>query len=128
MSAMSRQTRVAGSLAAALSRMPVKETEAQFQNRVIHLAHLNGWRCFHARPARTEKGWRTAGQGNGASGFFDLVLARDGVVILAELKSEQGRVSAAQRRWMIEAGGVARLWRPRDWDSIVEELRRERNA
>lgn len=98
------------------------ETENQFLAAVLEYAALQGWRCFHARPARTEKGWRTAGQGNGAKGFPDLVMARNGAVIFAELKSARGHLSASQRRWMVELPQVY-IWRPQDWDEIEQLLR-----
>jgi hypothetical protein len=117
----------------------VRETEEGFKNRIIEYAHLKGWLVHHDRPAKTSKGWRTAIQGD--EGFPDLVLARDGRVIFAELKSEKGRVSREQRAWMEalpwrvhwpvpQKGGEATrifsavaVWRPSDWPQIVELLK-----
>lgn len=54
------------------------------------------------------------------------MLCRADRLLFAELKSERGRLSAAQREWR-EALGMAgvrvRVWRPSDWDEIVEVLR-----
>lgn len=94
-------------------------TEYEFQTEVIRTARQLGWMVYHARPAMTSKGWRTAGQGD-AAGFPDLVLARAGEVLLVELKSETGRLTGAQRRWLEAAGGE--VWRPSDWDRILDAL------
>ncbi len=52
----------------------VKESETNFQLKVIQLARTGGWELVHAeRAARTGKGWRTPIQGD--RGFFDLVLS-----------------------------------------------------
>jgi len=83
-----------------------------------------GWRCAHFRPARTAQGWRTPMQGD--VGVPDLILARDGQVLLAELKSARGQPSADQELWLEALGAHARLWRPADWPAIQNELRRTR--
>ena len=102
-------------------------TEATLQERVIELAHLFGWLVMHTRPARTETGWRTPLQGD--PGFPDLVLAREGVVLLAELKAAAGKLTAEQERWRTELETDAcastpqyHLWRPEDLESgVIEE-------
>lgn len=98
-------------------------TEAQFQQQVIDLARLHKWRVAHFRPARTSRGWRTPVAADG-SGFPDLVLARNGVVIFAELKSQRGVLSNEQRAWAAQLGIAWRLWRPRDLPDIARELAR----
>lgn len=40
-------------------------TEAQFTDAVLEYAKVCGWRSIHLRPAKTEKGYRTAVQGDG---------------------------------------------------------------
>ncbi len=103
----------------------IKVSETEFLGQIIQLARLCGWRCAHFRPAKTEKGWRTAVQADGA-GFPDLVLVRHSRVIFAELKSEKGKVSPEQKEW-IEAlkitGNMMEIWRPSDWDRIEEALK-----
>jgi len=98
-------------------------TEEQFASRVIAYAHLRRWHVVHYRPARTATGkWRTALVGN--RGAPDLTLARDGQVILAELKSENGAMRPGQAEWGRAIGkDHYRLWRPSDWDEIERELR-----
>lgn len=105
--------------------MAPKLGEEDFKRRVIETAQTYGWLVAHFRPARTKTGWRTPVEADGA-GFPDLVLARDGVVLLAELKSETGRVDVEQQRWIDALGLYARVWRPRDWDAVLRELSRPR--
>jgi VRR-NUC domain len=96
-------------------------TEAQFTETVIQLAKFYRWHVTHFRPALTEHGWRTPLSGH--NGFPDLVLARNKVVLIVELKTEKGRVTKEQQKWGDEIGEQYRLWRPSDLDSIREELR-----
>jgi len=100
------------------------ESEKEFQSCVIDFAKLHGWMVSHARPARMmikgKETYRTATQGD--VGAPDLLLAKEGKVILAELKSEKGKPSAMQSLWLAACGGNGRLWRPSDWDDIFEEL------
>ena len=98
--------------------------EADFTRAVLDLARLRGWKVTHFRPARTETGWRTPLQGD--AGFPDLVLARDGVVIHAELKSAKGRMTQEQAEWAIALGPSHRLWRQADFPAIASELSRAR--
>lgn len=85
-------------------------SEDEFLRAVIDLAKLRGWRVAHFRPARTRGGWRTPVQGH--NGFPDLVLARNGVVIFAELKTDGGKLSEDQQTWAHHLGGSMYLWRP----------------
>jgi len=83
---------------------------------VIPLARVHGWLAFHDPDSRRSE-----------PGLPDLVLARRGVVLLIETKTEKGRVSTVQRisrtgrimpsqeDWIRESG--AKLWRPSDWSS-----------
>lgn len=80
-------------------------TEAQFAKRVHGLLRIGGWRWCHFRPARTEKGWRTAIEGD--AGFPDIVAVRNGRLLFAELKSARGTVSAEQDAWAQDLIDVA---------------------
>ena len=82
---------------------------------VLNLAKLYGWRTYHARPAMTAKGYRTPVQGDG-KGFPDLVLAKQGRVIFAELKSAKGTLTDAQQEWRGVLYQYAHVWRPTDWN------------
>lgn len=95
-------------------------SEAGLQRRILDLAAYTGWRAVHVRPARTNRGYRTAYEGD--PGLPDIVMARGGRVLLAELKSSAGRPTADQQAWLDAAGDHGRLWRPADWPTIVEEL------
>lgn len=96
-------------------------SEAQFQKRVIDTAIAHGWRCTHFRKSRAQSGrWQTAVQGH--TGAPDLLLAKGGVVILAELKRETGRVSPEQKKWLAELADIGVVWRPSDWDAILARL------
>ena len=95
-------------------------SEEQLGDTIIGLAKLRGWRIVHFRPARTERGWRTLMQGD--TGFPDLVMARAGQVIFAELKSAKGRLRPDQEAW-ISALGNCYIWRPADLDSIKDILK-----
>lgn len=125
-------------------------SEDEFQSQVLECAAINGWRLIHHRPARTVDGWRTPMQGD--PGFPDLVLARAGVVLFAELKREDGRLTPDQAKWLAEINGygadnhsvliratmlefgldavsatssrvtAAMEWRPSDWPTIERIL------
>lgn len=99
--------------------------EQGFLDSIVDLAHLRGWKVHHGRPAWTEKGYRTAIQGD--AGFPDLFLARKPRIVIAEIKSDKGRVSEAQSEWLLELkqcfGIELYLWRPDDWEEIVKILR-----
>jgi len=98
-------------------------SEADLQTLVIQTAQLYGWRVSHFRAARTDKGWRTPIEGD--KGFPDLILARDGVVLMPELKSQRGRPTIDQELWAEAIGPqLYRLWRPSDIPEILEELKR----
>ena len=90
-------------------------SERDFQRQVVELAELMRWRVYHTYDSRRS-----------SPGFPDLVLVRAPRVILAELKRQRGRVTAAQREWADEFGqcpGVEYyLWRPGDWDEIERLL------
>lgn len=100
-------------------------TEAQFQQAIIEMAQLLGWKVAHFRPAQTSKGWRTPVAADGA-GFPDLVLCRDRLVFL-ECKGNAGRVRPEQADWIAaitQAGGTALVVRPSDMDAIEHALRK----
>ena len=98
----------------------LKLSEAAFQQRVIDWAHVRHWHVWHARPAHTQTGWCTPGQGD--SGLPDLILARHGTVLLAELKTDKGRATREQLGWLTAAGPHGYLWRPVDWPAVVDVL------
>jgi hypothetical protein len=101
-------------------------TEAHLLTAVLDLCKLLHLRVAHFRPARTDRGWRTAVQGDGA-GWPDLVIVGPGGVIYRELKTDRGRISPVQADWLValvDAGQDAGTWRPEDLASrrIEREL------
>ena len=93
-------------------------TEKQFQDTVIRMAALLGWRYYHPYDSRRS-----------VPGYPDLTLChpRHGTVWL-ELKRERGRVSKAQRQWLdtlTAAGERAYVVRPSQVDAVERLLRGE---
>lgn len=105
----------------------LRMSEAEWQQQVIDLAHLHGWRVAHFRPAQNGRGdWRTPVAADGR-GFPDLVCARRGRVLFVELKSDNGRLTTEQRHWLDalqHAGAEVAVWRPRDFDTVLDVLKR----
>ena len=103
-------------------------SEAEWQDTVVAYAGIRGWLVHHCRPAAGATGrWRT--HITGSPGFPDLVLARHGRVVFAELKSERGKLAREQAAWLEEL--VPRdpnrpvdvfVWRPSDWPEVERVL------
>jgi hypothetical protein len=93
-------------------------TEKAFLAQVRELARLFGWLEFHPYDSRRS-----------TPGYPDLFMVRPPRLIFAELKSDTGRVTEAQRAWLETLGqcpGVeVYVWRPGDFDAIVERLQRD---
>lgn len=106
-------------------RRGIPELEKDFQGAVIEMARLTGWRVAHFRPARTKHGWKTPVSADGV-GFPDLILVRGDRLVIAELKSDTGKVSDEQTVWLDAFSGVANVevfvWRPREWPEVVATL------
>jgi hypothetical protein len=101
------------------------DDEKSFQSVVVEVARLAGWRVAHFRAARTANGWRTPVTADGA-GWPDLVLVRPPRIVFAELKSERGKPSEQQTGWLdvlrLLPAAEVYLWKPSDWDDLVELL------
>lgn len=95
-------------------------TEDEWQAKVIDTAVWLQWTWCHIPTVQLVDGrYVTTYEGDG--GLPDLILARRGVVLLRELKTDRGRPSKKQMKWLDNG---AKIWRPRDWDSVVlPELR-----
>ena len=83
---------------------------------MIKLSRLLGWMCFHTHDSRRSE-----------PGFPDLVLVKSGrPVIYAELKTDTGKPTPAQRDWLDALnkaeGTRAFLWRPADLEDIAAIL------
>ena len=112
-------------------------TENEFQNAIITLAEDTGWLWYHTYDSRRSP-----------AGFPDLVLVRDGYLILAELKTQRGEMTEEQEEWAHELRLVQKglnifvddvafsrprrvryfVWRPSDWDDIAAILTAERGS
>ncbi len=108
---------------------PKPITEKEFLRQVLDLAALCGWRVVHFRPARTARGWRTAGSGQ-VVGWPDVFAVHEGrgLVFAAELKVGNGQPSPQQTAWLraLGAAGIpGYLFRPRDWPTIERVLKGE---
>ena len=78
---------------------------------VIREARRLGWRVYHTHDSRRSE-----------PGFPDLCMVRGGRVVYAELKSERGKLTAEQKRWLEDlrgAGQEAYMWRPADWPEAI---------
>lgn len=116
-------------------------SEAAFQQQVLNLAELYGWRAYHTHNSRRSQ-----------PGFPDLVLIRGPELIFAELKTDKGRLRPEQEAWIAElervhiavqnAASAAQrlaeptlelpavdvyLWRPSDFDELHARLARGRH-
>lgn len=115
-------------MSAAVPQTSLQISESDWQQRVIDLARVLGWRVHHGRPALTGRGWRTPVQGH--PGYVDLTLARPGRLILAELKTTTGLLGPEQRAWLAVLRTVPGIevfvWRPTDWDQVVRILSEDR--
>jgi len=104
--------------------------EADLERTIVDAAKLLGWHVAHFRPAQNGRGnWRTPVAYDGA-GFPDLVLVRERLIV-AELKSDKGRVSAAQQKWLdmfINAGVETYVWRPNNMSEALTILQTKTSA
>ena len=89
-------------------------TEKEFQSQVVTLARILGWLVYHPYDSRRSE-----------PGFPDLTMVRAGRLIFAELKSETGKVTLAQKDWARElelSDAEYYLWRPADWNMLERIL------
>lgn len=90
-------------------------TETQFRQQVIDLAKVFGFKTYFT--------WTSI---HSPKGFPDLVLRKPPRIIFAELKTDKGIVTPAQQEWhddLIACGQEAYIWRPSDFEKIVEALK-----
>ena len=105
-------------------------SERMWQDKVEHLAILNGWLVDHKTPMRYASGHvRTTG----LPGMPDLTLIHPAGhgFIMAELKTDKGRLSDKQKavaRALLANGVEYYVWRPSDLKDVEERLARWRNG
>ena len=91
-----------------------RQREQAFQQQVLDLARLLGWKCYHTHDSRRS-----------VDGFPDLVGLKGGRKWVAELKVAGRKPTPAQVDWLqaFEKAGVpAYRWTPDDWAEIQEVL------
>lgn len=107
---------VAGELSRARSLLRFEVTEKDFQRDIVRMADLFGWWSYHVRDSR-----------GSAPGWPDLALIKGERLILAEVKTEKGRVRPEQEDVLERLGKVrtveAHLWRPSDVSDVENTLR-----
>lgn len=98
--------------------------ESEFQDSVIDIAKWTKWGIHHDRPGQNRAGrWSTAIVGD--VGFPDLVLVRPPRLVVAELKTDRGSLTEAQKLWLLGFAGCdaeVYVWRPADLEAIAEIL------
>jgi hypothetical protein len=101
-------------------------TENELKDIVISVAKRYGWLIHHDLPAQNNRGrWLTNIQGD--AGFPDLLMVHpvSGKILAVELKSERGKLSPLQKRWLMafDAGGIFNsVWIPSDMEYILYTL------
>lgn len=89
--------------------------EAQWQREVVRLARQWRWRLYHPLIS-----WGSI------PGYPDLTMVRPPRLIYAELKSDTGTTTDAQRAWLDDLSRIpgieVYLWRPRDVEEVVHIL------
>lgn len=98
--------------------VPKSSREREFTKAVLDIATIHKWLCTHNSDSR-----KTLGD----AGVPDLMLAKDGRLIFAELKVPPNRLTESQKVWMArlsEAGAPVEvyLWTPSDMDTIIAVL------
>jgi hypothetical protein len=84
-------------------------SENMFMQQVIDYARSRGWKVYHVFDSRRSE-----------PGFPDLLLVRRRLV-MAELKTQTGKLTRAQREWLEalrQCGIAVYTWRPSDWRQI----------
>jgi hypothetical protein len=100
----------------------LRTSEKEFQQMIVDLATYLGYLHYHTHDSRRS-----------VPGFPDLVLIRpvredrSARLLISELKVGKNTPTPAQRLWLsaFAACGIETyVWYPRDWDEIVEVLKR----
>jgi hypothetical protein len=95
-------------------------TETEFKDILIGVAKRYGWLVHHDLPAQNSRGrWGTHIQGD--VGFPDLLLLHpvSGKLFAIELKSQTGRLTSGQKRWLLafeNAGIYNAVLKPSDME------------
>ncbi len=109
-------------------------SERAWHQHVVGMARFWGWAIFHDNatnaPRKCPKCGEYIKQPRNVHGFPDLLLLKEikgrTRLVVAELKSETGVVSAAQEGWLALfrqiPGAEVHIWRPRDQELVIRTL------
>lgn len=103
--------------------------ERTFQKQVEKFLTEHGWDWVHFRLERTRSGQPPVATGPLARGWPDLLAIRNGDMVFAELKTDTGALTVAQREMIARLERRHRyevfsdVWRPAKWAEIQEDLR-----
>lgn len=92
-------------------------TERQWQAQVLEAARVLEWLIYHTYDSRRSE-----------PGFPDLMLLKGTRLVVAEVKTQKGRLNFAQEVWL-EAfratNAEVYVWRPDDWPEVERVLKGE---
>tara|TARA_R110002020_G_scaffold46470_1_gene132175 strand:- start:219 stop:536 length:318 start_codon:yes stop_codon:yes gene_type:complete len=90
-------------------------SEKDFMESIVQLARNTGWMVYHTYDSRRS-----------TAGFPDLVMTKHKRLVIAEIKTEKGKTTPAQDKWLetlrTARGVKVKLWRPSDWPEIERTL------
>lgn len=89
--------------------------ERALQSAIVQAARSLGFFCYFTWNSR-----------HSPEGFPDLILVKNGVILVYELKTEKGRMRPMQQEWLDALNGAtvqtSRVIRPSDLDDVLREL------
>lgn len=104
-------------------------SENQFREQVVAAARNRGWLVyFHDTNRPTYEvvdDRRRKNRSMGTPGFPDLTMTKGQRLVFAELKVKRNKLTDSQWAWRdaIETtGSEYYIWRPSDWDELIEVL------
>lgn len=90
--------------------------ERDWQRTILEAARYLNWHVYHTFDSRRS-----------AAGFPDLLLIKPPRLLVIEVKTERGRVTAAQESWLALfaalPGVTALVARPSDWPAVEAVLK-----
>jgi hypothetical protein len=90
-------------------------SEKDYQQQIVDLARLQGWRVFHCFDSRRSE-----------PGFPDLILVRGITMLCMEVKREDAKMDTAQQVWLDLLQQVrtvsAVMVKPSQWGIVAETL------
>lgn len=100
--------------------------ERDFAKQVEHLLTVNHWLWKHDEPAM-RPGGRYVTALSGSKGFPDYIAVRGHRLIVAEIKSDTGRLTPGQKEWLERLEQVPNVecyvWRPQHLQTVRDTLR-----